>query len=364
MSQSPLTIVGAVGSPYSRKLRALLRYRRIPHVWVNQGSPEAAGLPTPRVELLPQLILENERGERVAKTDTSPLIRELEARSPNARSVIPNDPAIAFLDALIEDYADEWLTKAMFHYRWAYEPDIAKASTILPRWFGSQQPDAFLATAGERFAKRQIDRLEVVGSNATTATLIEDSYRRFLERFEDHLREHRFVLGGRPGTSDFGLYGQLTQLALFDPTSAATTLSVAPRVYAWTELMEDHSGLEPRDDGWLARDALPETLSALLHEIGRVYPPFLLANARALEAGLPRVECEIGGKPWVQKPFPYQARCLGWLRRDYRALGANDRQWLDATIDGTGLETLFDVPGVDELEARVSTAGVSGVDES
>ena len=78
--------------------------------------------------------------------------------------------------------------------------------------------------------------------------------------------------------------------------------------------MEDQSGLEPRDDQWFTRDSLPATLEALLREIGRVYAPFLLANARAIEAGRARVECQIEGQPWVQKPFPYQAKCLGWLR--------------------------------------------------
>ena len=44
-------IMGAPGSPYSRKLRAVLRYRRIPHAWVNHGSPESRTLPTARVQL-------------------------------------------------------------------------------------------------------------------------------------------------------------------------------------------------------------------------------------------------------------------------------------------------------------------------
>lgn len=340
MSLPSLPIVGAVGSPYTRKLRAVCRYRHLPHHFIQRGQPESRGLPKPKVELVPQLILE-EDGERKALTDTTPLIRRLEEMAPNDRSVIPHDPAIAFLDALVEDYGDEWITKAMFHYRWAYAPDIEKAGAILPRWSMSQQPDETLDQLAAQFSKRQIDRLWVVGSNEQTGPLIEASYERFLGCMEDHLRAHRFVLGDRPGTGDFGLYGQLTQLALFDPTPMATTLRVSPRTYAWTELVEDLSGLEPKADDWFARDALPETFLALLREIGRVYPPFLLANAAALERGAEKVECEIDGQPWTQKPFPYQGKCLEWLRRDYAALDDGDRGFVDEVIAGTGIEALF-----------------------
>ncbi|MBJ19532.1 MAG: glutathione S-transferase [bacterium] len=353
MSSQPLPLVGAAGSPYSRKLRAVLRYRRAPYVWIQQGSPESASLPKPKVQLLPQLIMKGVDGQRVARTDTTPLIRELEELVSNERSVIPNDPALALLDALIEDYADEWLTKAMFHYRWAFEADIAKAAAILPRGSASQKSDEFLAQAGKAFSKRQIDRLWVVGSNETTAPIIEESYLRFLERFEDHLRSHRFVLGERPGSCDFGLYGQLTQLALFDPTAMQTTLRAAPRVYAWTELVEDLSGLEPQADQWITREAIPETLRVLLIEIGRVYPPFLLGNAAALEAGKDRVECVIDGRTWSQKPFPYQGKCLQWLRRDYAALEEADRLFVDQTLQGTGLENLFVQPVLSARSDRV-----------
>ena len=343
MSPPPTPILlGAVGSPYSRKLRAVFRYRRLAYRWIQQGTPESAGRPKPRVALAPQLMEPDACGQLAARTDTTPLIRELERRFENGRSVIPQDPAIAFLDALIEDYGDEWLTKAMFHYRWAFAPDVEKAGKILPRWGGSQSPDESLDAMGAAFSKRQIDRLWVVGSNSTTAPLIEASYERFLGLMEDHLRAHRFLLGDRPGSGDFALYGQLTQLALFDPTAVATTLRVSPRVYAWTELVEDLSGLEPEPNHWFSRDALPDTLRALLREMGRVYPPFLLANAAALDAGQDEVVCEIDGQRWTQRPFPYQAKCLEWLRRDYLALGTSDRTFIGHLIEGTGLEALFD----------------------
>lgn len=340
--QDGFPIVGAIGSPYTRKLRAVLRYRRLPYQFIHQGSSEAAAQPRPKVALLPQLILEDEAGQRVARTDTSPLIRELERRFPHERTVIPGDPALAFLDALIEDYGDEWLTKAMFHYRWSYASDIEKATTVLPRHFAMSQPDEALREAGRSFGDRQIERLAVVGSSPATAPVIEDSYRRFLDLMEAHLRSHRFLLGDRPGAGDFALYGQLTQLALFDPTSAELALARAARVVAWTELLEDLSGLEPEPSDWLARDDLPETVRVLLGEIGRVYAPFLLANARALEQGADRVECEIDGRQWIQKPFPYQAKCLGWLREDHARLDEQDRRFVDDVLAGTGCEALFD----------------------
>ena len=340
MLGEPLKIIGAPGSPYSRKLRAVLRYRRIPYAWINQGAPETRGLPQPRVQLLPQLLLPGAEGTLEARTDSTPLIRELEVRYAG-RSVVPPDPVLAFIDALLEDYADEWLTKAMFHYRWAFAPDVAHAAAILPRWFRSDQPETRAVEAGRMFAERQVGRLAVVGSNEVTAPVIEASYRRLLHLLDAHLTSARFVFGGRPAASDFGLYGQLTQLAGFDPTSAAIACELAPRVVAWIDIVEDLSGLEPDAADWTSRDAVPDTLRALLAEIGRVYVPFLLANAEALDRGAESVECIIDERRWTQRPFPYQGKCLRWLREGYAALADGDRVTVDALLAGTGCERLF-----------------------
>jgi glutathione S-transferase len=341
MTDSIWKLVGMPGSPYSRKLRAAMRYRRIQHIWVLSRSADALGLPQPRVSLLPQLVGPTGPGGALeARVDSTPLLRELE-RAHAGRSVIPADPAIAFLDSLLEDYADEWLTKAMFHYRWAYAADIARASAILPRWGRTDQPEAEARALGEMFAKRQIDRLWVVGSNETTGPLIEASYVRLLALLDARLTESRFVMGARPGASDFALYGQLTQLVQFDPTPSAIALETAPRVVAWVDFVDDLSGVEPAENGWIQRDAVPETLRALLAEAGRVYAPLLLANAAALARGADQVECTVDGRRWVQKPFPYQGKCLEWLRADYAQLPLASRHAVDCVLEGTGLESLL-----------------------
>lgn len=340
----PIALSGAPGSPYTRKMLAVLRYRRIPYRFLPPSGPALEGLPQPKVALLPTFYLPGEDGALAAVTDSSPIIRRLE-REHAGRSVIPADPALAFLDELIEDYADEWLTKAMFHYRWAYEQDIEKAAAILPCWRGYCVPDEVLAERGKLFADRQIGRLRYVGSNPSTAPVIEASYRRFLEAFEAHLTRQPFILGRRPGAGDFAVFGQLTQLAGFDPTPMALTLKIAPRVAAWVGLMEDLSGLEPDEGDWISLSDPPETLAALLSEIGRVYPPVMLANAKAVRAGAAEVQAQVDGRPWTQQPFPYQAKCLMWLRESYGRLVEPARGTVEALLAPSGCLTLFAAGG-------------------
>ena len=340
MSHAPLLLVGAHGSPYSRKLRALLRYRRIPFRWIVRGSAEDRGVPDVPVALIPVLVFPTGDGRGEAGIDSTPLIRRLEAAFPG-RSAIPPDPALALLDALLEDYADEWVTKAMFHYRWAFPPDVDRASRLLPLDRDLTIPPEALARFGAQFAARQIGRLGVVGSNQTTAPVIEASYRRLLGLLDALLRERAFLFGGRPASADFALFGQLSQLAAFDPTSAAIALAEAPRVVAWVQHADDLSGSEVGDADWLAADALGAPLRALLEEVGRVYAPFVLANAEALARGDERVSCTIDGRSWQQRPFPYQSKCLRALREHRAALAPGDRARADALLAGTGCEVLF-----------------------
>ena len=335
-----IALTGAPGSPYTRKMLAVLRYRRIPYRFLLPNNPRLRDLPRPKVQLLPTFYLPDESGELQAVTDSTPLIRRFEAEY-EGRSLIPTDPALAFLNDLIEDYADEWLTKAMFHYRWSYQPDIAKSGTILPCWRGFSVPDDQLAQAGAMFSERQIGRLRYVGSNPVTGPVIEASYRRFLTAFEDHLRQFPYLMGQRPGSCDFAVFGQLTQLAEFDPTPAALALEIAPRVTAWTGMMEDLSGLEPAEGDWISMDRVPTTLTAVLAEMGRVYPPVMLANARAVASGASEVTAEVDGQVWTQQPFPYQAKCLGWLRQSRDALPGQARGQVDAILAPAGLASLF-----------------------
>ncbi len=338
----PLTLVGAYGSPYSRKMRAVLRYRRIPFRWILRGSTEDVGIPPVPVALVPVLVFPGENGASdEAMIDSTFQIQRLEAAF-KERSLIPPDRALAFFHTLIEDYADEWVTKPMFHYRWNYSADISKAAHVLVLDRSPELDSERLARAAKMIADRQIARLTVVGSNPVTREVIEDSYRRLLAILDRHIAgTSLFLTGKRPGAGDFGLFGQLSQLAHFDPTPSAIAAEQAPRVYAWVNRMEDLGSIEVADDGWISRARVGETLRALLCEIGRVYAPFLIANARALNSKAAEVRAEIDQRPWVQQPFPYQGKCLKWLREAHTALSDVDRRFVDEILAGTGCDAIF-----------------------
>jgi glutathione S-transferase len=310
---------------------ALLRYRRIPYRLLQGGrhqiEPNLKRFPfraQPKVELLPTFYFEDDDGAELAVCDSTPVIRFLESTFAD-RSAVPGNGTLAYINYLIEDYADEWLTKAMFHYRWSYPADIKKAGQMVPRWGNSTAEEHLLQEKSRVISELQISRLSYVGSNSVTAKSIEQSFIKFLKVFDKHLQSFAFILGGRPSSCDFAIFGQLSCMALFDPTPQTLILEYSPRVYAWTETMEDLSGYELLDDDWMNPSRLPESLVELLEEIGRVYSPYLLANAEAHQKGQKHFQCEIDGRDWHQSTFPYQAKCLKWLRDLYSELDANSK---------------------------------------
>jgi glutathione S-transferase len=335
----PLKFKGAPGSPYTRKMLALLRYRHIPYELLIGDQSTKSGLPEAKVGLLPTFYLPDTDGKLEAVVDSTPLIRRFEQEF-SGRATIPPDPVVSFINYLLEDYGDEWLTKAMFHYRWYYDADIEMAGKILPRWRGLNTSAEELAQQQAYIANRQITRLYVVGSNDITAPVIEDSYVRFLVIFDQIIERQTFLFGNRPSSADFAFYAQLTQLAKFDPTPAKICLDKAPRVYAWTDVVDDLSGNPAAEDGFIDRDALQGILSDLLTEVGRTYVPALLANAQAMMKGDDQMETTIDGRQWVQPTFPYQVKCLQWIRGMFADLNEQDQSFVEKLLAGSGCEPL------------------------
>jgi hypothetical protein len=223
-----------------------------------------------------------------------------------------------------------------------YDSAIKKAGKLLPLDSNQQIPQKQWETFQQWISERQIGRRALVGSTEQNKKPIEDSYDRVLDLLQAHLANSPFLFGDRPGRGDFGFYGQLSQLVLWDPVSVDIAIERAPRVVNWTNRTDDLSWWDvDGDKGWNDRDSLAPTTLAFLSEIGRTYAPFLLANEAAMEAGAETLTCVIDGNEYSQGTFVYQRKCLQWLREEYAKLSIDDREFLDALLAGTGVDTLF-----------------------
>jgi len=317
---------GGLGSPYSMKVRAVLRYRRLPHDWVQIGTPGAPdALSKVKVPVIPVLELPDGRW----MNDSTPLLRELERLHPGSRSIVPEDPAQAFVAMLLEDMADEWGTKAMFLYRWLRERDQKQMSEWLAfdRLSGAGR-DAILGHAA-RFRDRQVGRMALVGCTQANAPLVESSADRIMGLLDAHVTAERYLFGSRPSIADFGWLGQLSQLAV-DPTPADRMRERFPFLFRWLMNLDDASGVEGT---WRAADApTPPAIAGLLAIAAEVYLPFLEANAAALARGEQTFRFEAWGLSYEQGTFKYQVRCLAELREAYRALQGAARERVDADL--------------------------------
>jgi len=328
MDEKRYRLIGSTASPYAIKLRALMRYRKLPFDWVLMTK----ALRKQTQHLRPNLIPVLQYPDGTFRAETTTLAYDLETRH-TERSAIPPDRAVAFVCDLLEDLADEWAVKPLFLYRWWDPQDQAYVS----RWAGEEWSTSDAETGSpeeiEEFRRRQISRMPILGATAENKPLLEQSYLRILAAFEPHVGMARYLFGSRPSLADFAWFGQLSEMAT-DPTPMRIMRERAPFTDHWVRRLDDASGV---DGAWYPREqALGAWVEGLLSIAGELYLPFLLANADALARSLDRLEMEVWGLPYVLAPFKYQVKCLEQLRSKLASLDSGDRAALRPILERTG----------------------------
>ena len=328
---SHYVILGRPESGYSLKVRSAMRYKQVPHRWLDRSwGTEKLFQAHARVQLIPLVFLPD--GDPIQ--DSTPILELLEERFPSP-SIHPPSASTRFLSVLLEEYGDEWANKLMFHYRWGYRDDQRVRSRSLAKGMLEGHPLHFasplIVPVASRFVvRRMVPRMAFAGANENNAPMLVESFGNLLAALEAHLSGRAYLFGGRPSLGDFGVWGQLYQ-AYLDPTCGARIREQAPRVLAWLERMQD-----PRDEGPFEElSSLDRTLRPIFErEVGPRFLAWDAANARAWAAGESRTELQMEGRRYYQKTFKYPAANFGNLRQLYASLGEEPE--LDAFLEETG----------------------------
>lgn len=321
MSEGVYRIYGSEMSPYSVKVRSYFRFKGIPHRWIARNSEnEEEYKAVARLPIVPTVATPEGEGLQ----DSTPILERLEGLHPEP-GIHPDDPDLAFLSVLIEEFGDEWGNKLMFHHRWWDKVDQEASALTLARLSAPRADHAAVAARQKMIQERMTGRGHFVGSSEATAHLITDYWFELLDLLEPHFATRKYLFGGRPAFGDFGLAAQIYEASV-DPSCGAGILARGPAVLAWC-----HRMMEPRNDGpFESWESLAPTLAPVLAYVGRYFLPWSQANSDALAAGQETFTVDLAGRPYVQPPQKYHAKSLATLKARY-AVAQTPR--LDAILE-------------------------------
>ncbi len=325
-----------VTSPYSAKVRVYLHYKGIPFRRMRTTFadylttlPALVGMP-----IIPVLLTPDER----VMQDSTPILEWFEGQHPEP-SAVPEDPALAFVHWLVEDFADEYLPRFAMHYRWGNELNRDTLSHRIARRFSYGDPGGDVGASAGMVLARQSGYDLFLGLDPVTRRDLDEQLLLLLAILEAHFRDWQFLFGDRPSVADFALYGPLFAHLWSDPGSSRLMEVHGPQTCHWMETITslgDSRGAVGQTlfGEWLRPEPdLPDTLKWLLHFIGTTYVPFGSATARASLAREKTFTVEIRGFPTTCSTHHYRAWALEQVQLRLEGLGGEAKErcrgWLE-----------------------------------
>jgi glutathione S-transferase len=331
-------------SYFSGKMQAYLRYKQIPHTTREAQWTELAFDLVEQAGVMEVPLVRRPDGSLMR--DTTAMILWFEERF-RLGSVVPSDPALAFVARLIEDYADEGLWRPALYYRWAFDAD----AQLYARRF---QEDFLKIPVVRRLPERlrsaylitRQRRAYLAGEGITDTNRgdVENHYLDELCDMEAILSHRAFLLGSRPSLVDFGYFASMFRHFSIDPTPSKIMRNQAPAVYAWVARLWNSKVSELAENELCELDMLSKepAMRNILQRIARLYLPYMLANARAVDAGNPSFDVELDGKLYPSMPaIPFRAWSRKTLQQAYAKLATDDRLRVDAVLGPPGCLSLL-----------------------
>lgn len=316
-------LFGMEVSPYSVKVRALLRFKQVPFEWLLRSrANEPAFREHAKVPLIPLLVTPTG-----AIQDSTPMLDLLEAAHPTP-SIRLADPMLNFFSDALEEAADEWLIKPMFHYRWNYEADRREASLRIAT--ASVDPGTDPSKFAEMIGAHLMTRREPLGCSDANVELLERYLQEGATRLNTHLQTRPFLFGDQLSAADLGL-GSLYYELYSDPTPS-TRLRPFSELSAWAQRCMNPEGLGTgNSESW---DSLSATLRPVLeHELSTHYLPWAKANAVALASGdgTP-FTVNLDGTDFTQPAQKYPAKSWRMLQAHWDDLTPESQATIRAVI--------------------------------
>ena len=362
MSDRGYTLWGTPHSLFTGKARSYLLKCGVPYTERLVSDHRFLDEIVPKVGHMVIPVIEAPDGELIQ--DSTAIIDHIEASTaePLLNRIGPIQQVIAhFLDA----FGSNYLVPAAMHYRWSYR---AEQEQFLRAEFARAVPPALpydqrLAMAGAIMDKFN-GFLPKLGVTPEAIPAIEAAYEELLDALEVHFQTNPYLLGGRPSMADFGMIAPLYAHLARDPVPAKLMRTRAPNVARWTERMNTPviADCEYPDDSNadLARDAIPETLEAVLRVAFAQWEAGICADAACFETWLDGQDdtaagtvVSLGGKRQVHPHtgrIAYEWRGITMRRASHihslwhlaraqdaaQALADDDAARLDALLDRTG----------------------------
>jgi glutathione S-transferase len=288
-------------SPYSSKASALIGYAGLECTETIQNAVNrfATIKRLTGKTMIPVL----RRGEW-AINDSTQIARYVQQRT--QRRLLPEREELHALCWLLEDFADEWLSKIVLASRWLNAEDRRDTADAIGDELVAGLP-GISSLAGRGVARAIRSELAPGGINEDNRGVLERSRARVLQALESLLEEPPgFLFCEHPTVADFAFFGQWTQFAR-DP-SGADVLRMYPNVSEYLDRLDAMTLPHP-----LVRDAeacqrpLSE-LRGLFAEFLGTYWPVLVTNYQAIhqEQRPERVRAEmLDGESFAFKPCGY-----------------------------------------------------------
>nr|WP_306174790.1 glutathione S-transferase [Alteromonas stellipolaris] len=289
---------GSEVSLYTGKIRAYLNYKQLPFTEVLSTVSVYKKIIRPKTGVTFIPVVKTPSDEYLQ--DTARIIDYFEAQArantqadtnTSHLSVVPNTPAQHLVSELFALWGDEWLVIPAVHYRWNKDnfPFIYEefGQVVTPK-----APKFVKAYFGKKLAKKFQGFVPLLGITEKSIPHIEDWYENtVLHYLNEHFATHDYLLGDKPCTGDFGLFGPLYAHLYRDPAPKQLMDKLAPNVAAWVKRMNNPSAEKQlsaaasspaNNPAFFENDEIPATLLPLLKDMFAQQWPVLKNTSEVL----------------------------------------------------------------------------------